>query len=124
VGAVLRQTGKEDVITLVLPARGRFKLSIWFVIKNLPAKKTVTGLVYQENGEANVTKTDVAPRKVVLSARGEVLNIGLQTHHTAAMMASLDGVLGGMRANAHVAPRQLHPMRLLIANVTGQLPVR
>jgi hypothetical protein len=78
--------------------------------------------VYQENGEANVTKKDVAPRKVVLSARGEVLNIGLQTHHTAAMMASLDGVLGEMRANAHVA--QVKPTSLLIANVKGQLPVR
>jgi len=123
VGAV-NQTGTEDVTTLVLPVWGRFKLSIWFVIKNLPVKKTVTGLVYQENGEANVTKTDVAPRKAALFAWGKVLNIGLQTHHTAAMMASLDGALGEMRANAHVAPRQPHPMRLLIANAEGQLPVR
>ena len=82
----------------------------------------MTGLVYQENGEANVTKKDVAPRKVALFAWGLVVNIGLQTHHTLEMMAGLDGVLGEMRANVHVA--QVQRTSFLIANAKGQLPVR
>jgi|TARA_Y100000588_G_scaffold395001_1_gene518998 hypothetical protein len=99
-----------------------FKLSIWFVIKNLPAKKTVTGLVYQENGEANVTKKDVAPRKAALFVRGVVVNIGPQTRHMLATTESLDGVLGEMRANVHAA--QVKTTSLLIASAKDQLPVR